>query len=558
MSKIKALGAVVLCALLSACGGGGSGKAGVSPFFPVVDTHDEAAAIVTAADIVLETSKAAIANTGSDSIAVTVTALNGSRSAIGNAAVRLTVDGDAIISANEGVTDASGKLLATLTIGANKANRIVTISATSGSTTRTARVQVIGAKLSATLVPAVVAPGASGSAQFRLLDQAGNAMSDQAIRVTAPSLAPAEAAGRTDLNGNFEFQFTAPSTPGSYPISVTAGGATLEPPPTLQVQAVSSTPPVTAPIASASVSANPSVIGTNAAGASNNRTEIRALFLTSNNQPLANVRVKFDLAGDANSIGGTFSTGTATLYSDANGVASTAYIPGTRSSPTNGVTVRACYYADDASASAGACATNARVTLTVTSEPLGVSIGTDNTIEESGLTYVKKFVVSVVDSAGVAKPDVNLVVSLDLPHYFTGDPYTFSGTSYSRNGALYVCSNEDVNRNGVLETGEDQNVSRRLEPGKSDVSVSLLQSKTRADGTAELQIQYAKSFATWVGATITVAASGVLGTEGRASFNLPAVPALASALATQEVPPPFVTSPYPPYAFQSSCSLVVR
>ena len=55
------------------------------------------------------------------------------------------------------------------------------------------------------------------------------------------------------------------------------------------------------------------------------------------------MRVKFDLNGDPNSIGGKFTTGSTVLYSDANGVVTTAYVPGARSSPTNGVSIRACF-----------------------------------------------------------------------------------------------------------------------------------------------------------------------------------------------------------------------
>jgi hypothetical protein len=35
------------------------------------------------------------------------------------------------------------------------------------------------------------------------------------------------------------------------------------------------------------------------------------------------------------------------IYSDANGDATTAYIPGSKASPTNGVTIRACYDVND-------------------------------------------------------------------------------------------------------------------------------------------------------------------------------------------------------------------
>jgi hypothetical protein len=68
--------------------------------------------------------------------------------------------------------------------------------------------------------------------------------------------------------------------------------------------------------------------------------------------------------------------------------------------------------------------------------------------------------------------------------------------------------------------------------------------KTGADGTAVLQIQYAKSFGTWVDALITVAASGVLGTEGRATYSVSPVPVAAADVKDKDVPPAFQRSPY--------------
>jgi hypothetical protein len=111
-------------------------------------------------------------------------------------------------------------------------------------------------------------------------------------------------------------------------------------------------------------------------------------------------------------------------------------------------------------------------------------------------------------------------------------------------GDQAVCLNEDVNRNGVLETGEDTNGNGRMDPGRSDVTVRLVNPRTGADGTAVVEITYAKSFATWVDAWVTVAASGVAGTEGRATFVLAPVPAAAAAISTKDVFPAFGISPY--------------
>ena len=563
MTMLKRLASLLLISFVVACGGGG-GESGTSPFDPSTGPTTGTTVSPTA-DLIVQLSKSSVANTGSDSVIITTTALDAARSTIAGAKLVVGADSDSIVTTAASVTGADGKLQSTLTIGANRANRVITLTVTSGSVSKTATVQVFGAKLTGTLAPSVIEPGKAGKVQYRLIDQAGNPMFDQDIHVVAAGLSPVEATGKTGVNGDFEFAYTAPAAAATYDVSATAGGSSDSQ--SLQVQAASTIPSVAATIASASVSASPSVVGTNLVNVSTNRSEIRALFLGSNNLPIKNVRVRFDLDGDLASIGGSFTTGTTTLYSDVNGVTTTSYVPAARSSPTNGVTVRACYYKSDAEAAADpydasgkvtVCANASRVTLTVTSEPLGVSIGTNELIIVNELTYVKKFIVTVVDSAGVAKPDVNIAVSVDLPQYRKGY-YDFVGDRWVKIlvpgvpviGDKAVCPNEDTNRNGVLETGEDTNGSGRLDPGKSDVSVSLLQTKTRSDGTVELQLQYAKSFGSWVDAKITVAASGVSGTEGRATYLVAPVPVDAASLKNKDIAPAYAVSPY---GFTPSCT----
>jgi hypothetical protein len=402
-------------------------------------------------------------------------------------------------------------------------------------------VQVVGTTITAVLIPAVVAPTTAGQVQYHVVDRAGNAMANQAVQVIAPGFTPGEATGSTGSNGDFTFSYTSAATTGSYTVTASIAGATDVQ--AVQVQPGSTVPVVTAPITASSVSANPSVVAVNVAGASTNRSEIRALFLSDNNAPLKNVRARFDLNGDPNSIGGTFTTGGGTLYSDANGVVTTAYVPGTRSSPTDGVTVRVCYGVSDTDPNLLNCLTSKLVTLTVTAEPLGVSIGTDALIDTSDpLTYVKKFVITVSDAAGVAKPDVNLAASLDLPNYRKGF-YTIVSGKWVKAASL-TCANEDANRNGVLESGEDINGDGQLWPRKPDVIVSLLQSKTGVDGTAVLQIRYARDHGSWVDALITVSASGVAGSEGRANYLVAPVPVDAASINNIAASPAFQVSPY--------------
>jgi hypothetical protein len=543
MKLVKAIWILLCASLLASCGG--SSGAGDSPFNP----NDGSGGSTAVADLVLVLSAAQLANTGSATVTITATAIDASRNALADVPVTVTADSDAIVSSTSTATGTDGTLTASLSIGANRSNRVITVSAVSGTVVKSATVQVVGTTISSVLAPAVIAPSTAGNVQYRVVDQAGNPMVNQPVQVTAAGLNPAQATGTTGANGDFVFNYTAPAAAGSFQINaIIAGASDVQ---TVQVQTTSTVPNVSAAITSASVSANPSVVAVNLAGSSSNRSEIRALFLGAGNVPIPNVRVRFDLDGDAQNIGGTFTagSGTQTLYSDANGVVTTAYVPSTRSSPTNGVTVRACYGISDTDPNLLNCTTNAVQTLTVTSEPLSVTIGTNAKIVVGSLTYTKQFNVVVVDSSGAVKPDVNIVASIDLPFYRKGF-YTSVLTAWARTETA-VCASEDSNRNGVLETGEDINGNGSLEPRKADVSVRLLSSRTDASGSAILEVTYNQDHGSWVDAVITVSASGIAGTEGRASYALAPVPVDAAAVKDTTNPPAFVVSPY---GTSASCS----
>lgn len=532
MNLFRKLVCIAAAGLVAACGGGGS-----DPYPPTSGGGDGTS--TTASDLSLVLSSKRIANTGSDSVTATVTALDGNRNALADVKVALSVDSDAIVTSSGSTTDDAGVVTGDVKIGSNRSTRTITVTATSGSIKKTSTLQVYGSALSGTLVPAVVAPGTKAEVQFRLVDEAGNAMIGEPVTIVAPELTPSEATGVTGDNGDYTFEYTAPEDSGSFEVTASAGGTALAQ--TLQVQQASTIPNVKATIRSASVSANPSVVAVNTSGSTSNRAEVRALFLGSNNKPIKNVRVKFDLDSDSNSVGGTFAAGDDILYSDSNGVVTTAYIPGTRSSPTDGVTVRACYGVSDTDPALLTCSSSTTTTLTVTSEPLGVTIGTNEVIELTDLTYIKKLVVMVVDAAGVAKADVSVTASVDLPRYRTGF-YGIDSNKWKRT-QVAICQNEDSNRNGVLESGEDLNRNARLDPGKSDVSVRMLSEKTASDGTAILQIEYPKNYASWVDASVTVTAV-VSGTEGSATHQFLPVPYPATALASTTTAPAFVLSPY--------------
>lgn len=548
MNLFKQLLSVLAVLVIAGCGGG---KCDTSTYGGSAGTCQQSTTPPAdpVANLTLTLDTTTIKNTGSEVVTATVIATNANNQVMSGATVVLSVNNDATIAVDGNVTDTAGKLTGEVGIGDNKNNRTVTVTATAnnGALVRTKTFKIEGSTLSATAVPATVATSAAGTVLYTLTDAANNPMIGIPLIITGP--AGVETAATTDGNGKYTYAYTAPTTAGDLSIRASAAGADNTV--TVLVTAGSGTipnvDPAVSPIRSASVQASPSVVPTNAVGSEVNQSQIRALFVTDSNAPVKNIRVAFDLGGDTNSIGGTFTTGTNLVYSDANGVATSSYIPAQRSSPTDGLTVRACWdYADFVPP---ACPHSATTTLTVIDDPVSVTIGTDGTLEigPSGLTYVKRYVVQVVDSSGLAKPDVQVTPSIDLVRYRKGN-WVLSGDVWVQ-VLRAVCDNEDINRNNVLEVYsnggiEDANGNAKLDPRKADVSITFEgSSKSNSDGQVVVKTEYPQNLGSWVDFDILVTAGGVTSTEGRAHFT-GTLPVLAKHVNDKSSVPAFRDSPY--------------
>lgn len=515
-------------AILASCGGGG-GSCAFGDGCPGGGTQ--------VADLVITLSSQSITNSGSDTVTATVTALNSSRNALSGVTVTTSVDSNAVANVSGTTTGNDGTVSATVGIGADKSNRTVTLTARSGTLTKTASFQVTGTKLTANYTNAVPTGSTGNTVSYTLTDISGIALSGAEITVSAPGLVTAT--GVTDSAGHFDFVYDAPTTAGSLVITGSAAG--VESVATVQVQSSGVVGDAVGPISSASVSASPNTVSVNVGGGTSNQAQIQAKFVRPDNSRVQNVRVRFDLDGDPNSVGGVLSSGNTMLYSAADGTVTVSYIPGALSSPTDGVSIRACWALTDFAQ--GTCPNAVRASLTVTSEAISVTIGTNGLIEigTDQLTYIKKYVVQVVDSAGNAMPGVTISPVVDLGFYRKGG-YTISGVWTQVVTA--TCANEDLNRNGVLDSGEDVNGNGALEPRKADVSIRMVGSNTTdASGLAVLQIEYPQNLATWDFYTIRATASGVSGTEGSTTFS-DWLPAEASAITTTTSTPAFYRSPY--------------
>lgn len=527
------------CVVLVASCGGGGGDPGECP---LCGSGSEVA------DLLITLDQQSVTNSGNDTIIATITAVDSNRVALSNVNVTVGVDANAVATVDSSATSSDGTVTATVGVGSDKSNRTVTLRATSGSVSRSTTFQVTGTKVTSTYAT-TVSPGSAGNTiRYLVTDINNSPMVGQSISVSAAGLATVE--GVTSNAGYFDYVYEAPAATGSLVVTATVAGVSDTA--TVQVQATGGVDAAQGPVSSASLSASPNTVSTNVAGSQANQAQIRALFVKADNSAIQNVRVRFDLDGDANKVGGTFTSGSDLLYSSANGTVTTSYVPGTRSSPTDGVTVRACW--DYTDFDAGTCPHEAKTTLTVTSEAISVTLGTNELIIEgdAGLTYIKQFVAMVVDSAGNALSGVTITPVVDLTDYAKGQwgvglggwTLDLDGDGQIDDTEHWACANEDIDRDGILDSGEDLDSDGILEPRKADVSVRMVGSKTTdASGMAILQIEYPKNVASWVLFQVTITGSGVSGTEGRASYTS-WLPIPADSVNDAKVTPAFAVSPY--------------
>jgi 5-hydroxyisourate hydrolase-like protein (transthyretin family) len=147
MKLLKRLFMISTLLMLAACGGGGGG----TPFggTPPPGAGDGGtgggggvAPTPTATDLVLVLSSATISNSGLESVSATATALDGNRNAVRGVPVVISVNSNGIVTPAGTVTDDSGRLSASIGLGADTSLRTLTVTAVSGTLTRTAQLLV--------------------------------------------------------------------------------------------------------------------------------------------------------------------------------------------------------------------------------------------------------------------------------------------------------------------------------------------------------------------------------------------------------------------------------
>jgi hypothetical protein len=145
MNLVKRILLVLALLTLAACGSGDNG-AGDPPFGGVDGGSDggggSSSSAPTAADVVLVLNAASIANDGSQTVTATATALDANRNALASVPLVISVDSNAVATASGAVTDDTGVVTADIGIGSDNSNRVITVTATSGSISRSAALEV--------------------------------------------------------------------------------------------------------------------------------------------------------------------------------------------------------------------------------------------------------------------------------------------------------------------------------------------------------------------------------------------------------------------------------
>ena len=442
MSLIKyALGLAVAVALTACGGGGGSagtvgGDTGGGSGTPATDsTGNPVVAAATAASFVFTLDKSSLVNAGSDKALLTVTALDSARNVVSGIPVTVSVD-SGVYTPITSTTDSTGIASGNISIGGNKTNRNITATINVGSQSGSAVIAVTGSQISLTALPATPSPGSSIQVAVKATDANGSGVSGATVQLGG-TLGFTQSV-LTDSSGNADATLNAvPTAVGTYAITATGLGITSS----RDVQVVgagSGVPNAMGTISAASLAINPNSVSPNVSGATTNRAAIRAVFQNASNQAIENIRVRFEISPPGLGSGEQISTGTTTLYSDVSGVATADYIAGTRTSPTNGVIIRACYGSTDASIAGTLCPNSVSATLTVAGQPLSITLGDNNELAKgsNNLTYIKKFDVAVSDAAGNAVANAIVSASVDITRYGKG---LYLGPRFS-------CLNEDKSK----------------------------------------------------------------------------------------------------------------
>lgn len=281
--------------------------------------------------------------------------------------------------------------------------------------------------------------------------------------------------------------------------------------------------------------ASPSTVSTN------EQSQITAVVRDPDGNLVKNQTVNFSLTDSTN---GSLSVGQATT--DSQGRAQTVYNATNTTSSVEGVRIDATVQGTDP-------AVTDSVNLTVAQREVFISIGTGNEISESSTAqYRKEWVVQVTDAQGNGVDGVDVSISALSQRYWDGERVYADppGQWITEPGQQALpeegCPDEDINRNGILDTGEDQNGNDRIEAG--NIATAAAQDgggstvTTDENGFALVDVFWPQEYAYWLEITLEARAA-VEGSEHSEATTF-VLPGLADDFTEQDTSPPGLESPF--------------
>ena len=217
--KFLRFASLFACAsLLAACGGGG-GSAGTSPF------GNGGGGTTTAAASIDVIASAVQVGSGGDQVTITAIVKGAGNVSLPTTAVSFATDSGTLTSASA-LTDASGVATATLSAGADRSNRSITVTATSGNATGKVVLPVTGTKLSYT-GPTTVGLLKTAVASVTAVDSKGAPISGLTVAVTSSLNNGLSATSiSTDAQGAASITYTA-AVAGNDTLTFAGAGLTL-------------------------------------------------------------------------------------------------------------------------------------------------------------------------------------------------------------------------------------------------------------------------------------------------------------------------------------------
>lgn len=476
---------------------------------------------ILGSSVIFSTDRTTVGLNGTTTANLTMLVRDGAGDPVENVTITLAADLGLIdgFSTVDLITDVSGQATAIFAGGANSGTANVVLT---GPGSESLSILISGQQYSLSDTKAgSVSISSSDTITLTWIDAAGNPVVDANVQFSATkgtfdATGNTFVSGLTDAAGRLSTVFN-PVSVGQDAITATSGSSVVS----LPIDILADDPN------SLALGVDPSVLS-RAQGGFTPTATVSATVLDSLNRAVQGVQVAFSLTDGP---GGGEVISPAIVTTNSAGVATATLSSGGLISAQDGVTILAKVVNSPSILDTA--------TLTIADQAATVVIGQTNKIETLSIgssedAYALPFTVLVTDTNGGAIADQAVSLSVYPTQFKTG--VCADGDKIETCIVSNTYANEDVNRNGILDLGEDMVfANNRLDPGGVvSIPASVV---TDENGFAGFNLVYAKSFGLWIDVEIS-ATTSVSGTESKSI--------IFTSLSVKEGDTPFISSPFGP------------